>query len=261
MEKLKRELDRLIKKLEYEREFRKTLATLESVYPFSEYEYIISHLLAYDKLTLKEYLELRDSYIKRNLYLYIFEISAPRGFGDKWARGHLKELVPDFQLPSKELDEKYLGEYDFWLDWVDKTNKHHGIRIEVKTSRAVDFEKPDEPLYIKALSFDSKRPFDMNFQQIKTKCADVFVWIAVWRDKIRYWVLGSDEVKNNKYYSKGQHRGNIDEGQLHLNQDNIAEFDKYEVKSTDIKKMIIKAYGRQKGLKFGGHHTEFTVNW
>lgn len=217
-----------------------------SVYPFSEYEYIISHLLANDKLTVEEYLELRNSYIDRNMYLYIFEISAPRGFGDKWAFGHLKELAPDFQRPNKRIDPKYSGEYDFWLELRDDKNRLKGIRVEIKTSRAVDFEKPDEPLYIKALSSDSDRPFDMNFQQIKTKCADVFLWIAAWRDKIRYWVLNSNEVRRNKYFSKGQHRGNIGEGQLHLNQENIHDFDRYEVKSTAIKQAIIEAYRRLK---------------
>ena len=154
-----------------------------------------------------------------------------------------------FQRPTKTLDAKYTREYDFWLDWTDERNKSHGIRVEVKASRAVDFEKPDEPLYIKALSSDSSRPFDMNFQQMKTRCADVFLWTAVWRDKIRYWVLASDEVKNNKYFSKGQHRGNIGEGQLHLNQDNIYDFDRYQVKSTDIKQAVINAYKRLKRMK------------
>jgi len=244
MEKLKKELDRLIEKLENASDFLAKLEVLESVYPFNEYEYIISHLLAAKKLTLDEYHRLRDSYLDRNLYLYIFEISAPRGFGDKWAFGHLMALVPDFKRPNKELDPNYSGEYDFWLGWLDGQKKEQGIRIEVKTSRAVDFEKPDEPLYIKALASDSKRPFDMNFQQIKMKCAEVFLWIAVWRDKIRYWVLNSKEVKTNKYFSKGQHRGNVGEGQLHLNRENISEFEKYQVKSTEIREAIIAAYQR-----------------
>jgi len=244
MEKLKAQIERLIKRLENLRDFRASLENLQSVYPFNEYEYIISHLLAADKLTLDEYYELRSSYIERNLYLYIFEISAPRGLGDKWAFGHLKQLVPDLKTPNKKLDPKYSGEYNFLLDWNDSKDKSHSIKIEVKTSRAVDFEKPDEPLYIKALASESKRPFDMNFQQIKPKCADVFLWIAVWRDEIIYWVLSRSEVKNNKYFSKGQHRGNIGEGQLHLNRENIMEFKKYEAVSTQIKDAIIQAYKR-----------------
>lgn len=249
MEKLRAELNNLIEKLERSEGFRTSLENLVSVYPFNEYEYIISHLLAGDKLTLDEYYELRDSYIERNLYLYVFEISAPRGLGDKWAYGQLKQLVPEFKKPSKTLDPKYANQYDLWLDWLDSENNPHGIRMEVKTSRAVDFEKPDEPLYVKALASDSERPFDMNFQQIKPRCADVFLWIAVWRDVIRYWVLSRDEVQNNKYFSKGQHRGNIGEGQLHLNRDNISEFQQYEVKPPDIKDAVIRAYKRQYKLR------------
>jgi hypothetical protein len=63
-------------------------ASLISVYPFSRYEYIISTLLARNVLTFDDYLALRDAYIDRNLFLYVFEISAPRGFGDTWAFSH-----------------------------------------------------------------------------------------------------------------------------------------------------------------------------
>jgi hypothetical protein len=186
------------------------------------------------------------------LYDTIFEptfTSSTTALIIKWCIVSLKQLVPELERPNKKLDATYSGEYDFWLNWADSKDKPHGIRIEVKTSRAVDFERPDEPLYIKALASDSTRPFDMNFQQIKPKCADVFLWIAVWRDKIRYWVLNRDEVEGNKYFSKGQHSGNIGEGQLHLNKDNIGEFEQYEVQSTHIKKAIISAYKRLRKLK------------
>ena len=240
MEKLQRELDQLIDRLEDPSQFKSELDSLISVFPFSEYEYIISTLLGKHKLEYEEYLDLRSSYIDRNLYLYIFEISAPRGFGDRWAFGHLKQLVPEFQKP-KGIDPDYSNEYDLLLEWQTEF-----IKIEVKASRAVDSERPNEPLYIKALLSDSERPFDMNFQQLKPKCADVFIWIAVWRDEIRYWVLASYEVENNRYFSKGQHRGNIGEGQLHLNHDNIRNFEEYEVGSTTIKEATIAAYIRQK---------------
>lgn len=97
----------------------------------------------------------------------------------------------------------------------------------------------------KALSSDSEYGFDMNFQQIKPACCDVFVWIAVWRDVIRYWVLSSDEVKNNRYYSSGQHRGNVGEGQLWLKDTNIDDFNKYEVGVRDILVKIMEK-GRHK---------------
>ena len=219
---------------------RSKLKELTSVYPFSEFEYIISHLLAAKRLTLNEYHEIRNDYIDRNLYLYLFEISAPRGYGEVWAHGHLKELVPSLQRPSKKIDPKYSGEYDFFLP--------PRIRIEVKASRAVEFNC-DEPLHIKALSADSKKSFDMNFQQIKPRCCDAFVWLAAWRDVIRYWVIPSYDVETNSYYSKGQHRGNVGEGQLHLNQDNIHEFDKYLVPSNKIEVAIKEADDKEKKLR------------
>ena len=235
MEHLQQELDRLLKQLPNQPEVRDRLDALVSVYPFNEYEYIISTLLAMDVLSLDAYYELRDDYIARNLFLYVFEISAPRTFGEAWAQGHLKGLVPDLHKPSKKLDPEYSGQYDFFLD---------DIRIEVKASRAGDADM-DAPLYIKALSSDSKKGFWMNFQQIKPRCCDVFVWIAVWRDVIRYWVLSSNEVETNPYYPSGQHRGNVGEGQLHVTHENIDKLIEYEVKPNLLHEAIKNAHNRQ----------------
>lgn len=237
MEKLRQILDEMIAALDNADEFRERLENLVSVYPFNEYEYIISTLLGLNKLTLDAYIELRDDYIARNLYLYIFEISAPVGFGVTWAQGHLKALVPDLVKPKKKLDPQYSGQYDFFLDGQ--------IKIEVKASRAVDFDS-DAPLYVKALSSDSDKQFDMNFQQIKPACCDVFVWVAVWRDRIRYWVLSSREVETNRYFSTGQHRGNVGEGQLHLNRDNMQDFSQYECRSDGLLDAIRNAYVHQR---------------
>lgn len=206
------------------------LDSLYSVYPFNKFEYIISHLIGTDTITLQQYLNLRNEYLERNKYLYIFEITAPRTFGENWAQHHLNEVVPELQRPSTSCDPEYSGQYDFWYD---------GIRIEVKASRAVQ-RKSGDSLIIKALSSNSKYGFDMNFQQIKPACCDVFVWIAVWRDVIRYWVLSSNEVKNNRYFSRGQHRGNVGEGQLWLKNTNIDEFNEYEVGVRDILAKIIE---------------------
>src|SRR3989338_10609755 len=218
------------------------LENLISVYPFNEYEYIISSMLGLGKITIDDYLEIRDEYIARNMYLYIFEISAPRGFGEQWAQGHLMELAPELIKPTKKLEENYSGEYDFLYE----LRNGKMIKIEVKASRAVDFAS-QEPLYVKALAWGSKNPFDMNFQQVKPKCCDVFIWIGVWRDTIKYWVLSSKEVEKNKYYSKGQHRGNVGEGQLHVKDDNVKEFEPYIAKPNQIAQKIREAYKRQLG--------------
>ncbi|MCX6345936.1 MAG: hypothetical protein NT018_12845 [Armatimonadetes bacterium] len=235
MEKLRMKLKEMIAELDNADDVLYRLEQLISVYPFNDYEYMISTLLGRNKLSLDEYYELRDEYIARNLYLYIFEISAPRGFGEAWAQGHLKELVPELEKPSKKIDPNYSGDYDFYLD--------KKIRIEVKASRAVAFQT-DEPLYVKALSSDSDEQFDMNFQQVKVRCCDVFVWVAVWRDVIRYWVLNAKEMEINRFFSNGQHRGNVGEGQLHLNRENIGEFGRYEVKPNVLLQAIKDAYSR-----------------
>lgn len=158
MQSLKQHLYGLIAQLSKEDEtaLRLKLDNLMSVYPFNEYEFIISSLLGMNKLNLDDYYLMRDEYIARNMYLHIFEISAPRGFGELWAQGHLKELVPDLVKPTKKIDSNYQGQYDFLLS-VDQSKF---ITLEVKASRAVDFDSR-EPLYVKALSKDESKPLWM----------------------------------------------------------------------------------------------------
>ncbi len=241
MDVLKQKLNKLIEELSEDKKevIKNRLYDLVSVYPFNEYEYLISLLMGFRKITLDDYYEIRDEYISRNMYLYLFEIAAPRGFGERWAQGQLMSLEPDFLKPTKKLDEEYNGQYDIALPYKDSL-----IKIEVKASRAVD-GKSDEPLYVKALSYESNRSFWMNFQQIKPACADIFILIAVWRDVIKYWVISSIEVENNKYYSKGQHRGNIGEGQLHIKDDNIQEFEQYLCRPNELRQTVIDVYERQ----------------
>ena len=239
MEILKENLEKLVDQLSKssKENLRNNLKDLISVYPFNEYEYIISNLLGLDKITLKAYLKIRDEYLERNEYLHIFEkYGSPTAFGITWAQSHIHAIIPEIKKPSKKEYPNFDNEYDFFYKY-----KKNRIRIEVKASRAVD-SKSDDPLYIKALSLNSKKKFDMNFQQIKPEYCDVFIWVAVWRDSIKYWVISSREVEKNKYYSKGQHRGNVGEGQLHLNQDNLKDFRKYEVQPKDLLDKIIRAY-------------------
>ncbi|MDP3793145.1 MAG: hypothetical protein Q8R07_00125, partial [Candidatus Uhrbacteria bacterium] len=136
MQTLKSQLEKLINTLSAtdRDKVKNRLDDLISVYPFNEYEYIISSLLALDKITLDDYLEIRDEYVARNMFLYIFEISAPRGFGEQWAQGHLKELAPELIKPTKKIEKNYSGQYDFLYQMPNKEM----IKIEVKASRAVD---------------------------------------------------------------------------------------------------------------------------
>jgi hypothetical protein len=205
----------------------------KSVFPFNEYEYLLQHFINSNNLSFEQYLEIRQEYIDKNPYLWVFEISAPRGFGEKFAETHLMGMCHKLSKPSKKKDKNYSGEYDLMLG---------NIKIEVKASRAVD-SNSDEPLYMKALSSNTQQPFVMNFQQLKPLCCDVFIWMAVFRDKILIWVIPSKKVLNHQLFSKGQHRGNHgNEGQLHIKNSNIKQFDKYLLKNKILEKAIKRAY-------------------
>jgi len=206
-----------------------------SIFPFNEYEHLICSMMARTGLTYDQYIEIRTEYISENPYLWIFEISAPRGFGENFAQTYVQGKCSKLKKPTKKIDPNFSGEYDLWLD---------GITIEVKASRAVDSDS-DEPLYMKALSRDTGKRLLMNFQQLKPQCCDVFIWVAVFRDQIVLWVMSSSEVQNHPLYSKGQHRGNKgNEGQLHIKHDNVHLLDAYELHGDDLETAIRDAAKR-----------------
>lgn len=220
-------------------DLEKVLAIVEedqAIFPFNEYEHLICNLIEKGGLSYDQYLDIRTEYISENPNLWVFEISAPRGFGEKFAQTYVQGKCSKLKKPSKKLDPNYSGEYDLWLD---------GITIEVKASRAVDSDS-DEPLYMKALSRDTKKRFLMNFQQLKPQCCDVFIWVAVFRDEIVLWVMSSSEVQNHTLFSKGQHRGNKgNEGQLHIKHDNIHQLNDYVLEGDNLEQAIRNAAKRK----------------
>jgi len=64
MEKLKKQLEALITEIEDSEAIYERLENLISVYPFNEYEYMISTLLGREKLSLDDYYALRDEYVE-----------------------------------------------------------------------------------------------------------------------------------------------------------------------------------------------------
>lgn len=85
MEKLQSQLNEMLSRLKNEAEVKARLETLVSVYPFNEFEYLISTLLGADVLSLDGYYELREEYIARNLYSTSSR-SARRGASAKLGR-------------------------------------------------------------------------------------------------------------------------------------------------------------------------------
>jgi hypothetical protein len=252
MENLVKELEAFKKGLSLQEKQKLSddvLDKLYAVYPFNKFEYTISYLISKGLITLDDYLRIRAEYIARNRYLYLFEL-APRTFGETWGQRHLMELVEEFEIPSKEKDPDYEGQYDLLLD---------GIRVEVKASRAVK-KKGGDTLANKALASASKAQFDMNYQQLKPSCCDVFVWIAVWRDKIDYWVFPSNVIQephDGKYFNtvhiSPQHRkdgpeptceSEIYEGQIHINDRNYSEFEPYRVSAREIYDKVKEIMGK-----------------
>jgi len=206
------------------------LKGLVSVFPFSEYEYIITFLVNSGVLSFSDYETLRNNYVSSNRYLDLFSL-APRVFGQIWGEKHIMDIDGRLQKPSKTLDPDYDGEYDLWLG---------GIKIEVKAARAIHTKKRGS-LPSKALHWGSEAPFWMNYQQLKLNICDVFVFIGVWADKLLYWVMSNEEVKNNRYLSH-QHRGGV-EYQIGITHKNVSEFDSYQVEANDLVNTVIAKGG------------------
>lgn len=198
-------------------------------FPFNEYELLLTSMIANKYITFEDYKNIRDEYIKNNANLHLFEISSPRDFGENYGQTIIQKSDKNIQLPDKNKDPNYSGQYDLWLD---------GIRIEVKASRMTD-KKSKEPLYKKALPSYTNKEFSMNFQQLKPQLCDVFVLVAVCRDCDIFWVISSNDILNHPDYSKGQHRGNKgNEGQLHITNKNISTLDPYRTDLKNIGKRI-----------------------
>lgn len=233
MENLREQLDKLIERLENADDFRNELESLASVYPFNIFEFIISNLLGNNKLTLEDYKIIRENYVEGTKYQHLYDLSS-RKFGSVWAEKHIKTIVPNLAPPTS-------SDFDFLLP-------PENIRIEVKASRATD-SKSNKSFTEKSLLFSSDKKYDMNFQQIKPRLCDVFIWIGIWRDLIQYWVLSSYEVEHNSNYKDKQHKGNVGEGQLHIKPQNIQEFQKFLVEPEKIEEAIRAAFIKERKLR------------
>ncbi len=202
------------------------LESLASAFPFNEYEYILSFLLARQIISFNDYEALRNQYVSANRYLALFGL-APRIFGQVWGETHLRDLDSRFIKPSRELDPHYDGQYDLLIEKV---------KVEVKSARAINTRRQGE-IVSKALRYDSDEPFWMNFQQLKLDICDVFVFIGVWVDKLRYWVLSNKEVQENPARSN-QHRGGI-EYQIGITHRNIDQFNRFMVEAGSLADLVL----------------------
>lgn len=66
-------------------------------------------------MSLDDYYELRDEYLDRNSFLYIFEISGPRTFGREGQLHVRQDNIRDFdrfEAPSNKLAEAIRAAYE-----------------------------------------------------------------------------------------------------------------------------------------------------
>ena len=68
-----------------------------AIYPFNEFEHLICGLIEKGGLSYQQYIDIRTEYISENPNLWIFEISAPRGFGEKFAQTYVQGKCHNLQ--------------------------------------------------------------------------------------------------------------------------------------------------------------------
>ena len=120
--------------------------------------------------------------------------------------------------------------------YCDINNK----RVEVKFSRAL---KKSELLVTKATVLKcieaatsekrmvawedrTKVDFDCNIQQVKRAEFEELYYGVFFADCVVIFHIGSEQIGSQIYYSDKQHKGNVGEGQFHINQDTIAIHEK-----------------------------------
>lgn len=128
-------------------------------------------------------------------------------------------------------------------DLYDDATKH---RIEVKFSRV---QKEAEMAISEATILQciaeataanrllpfadwKKFNFDCNIQQVKRAEFDVLYYGLFFADCVKIFRIASSEIGSQIYYSDKQHKGNVGEGQFHINQDTLSiHLQKYLYKS------------------------------
>jgi hypothetical protein len=66
-----------------------------------------------------------------------------------------------------------------------------------------------------------RTPYDCNIQQVKRAEFDVLYYGVFFSDRVVIFRIDSDEIGPGILYSDRQHKGNIGEGQFHVNHDTI----------------------------------------
>lgn len=87
----------------------------------------------------------------------------------------------------KKLKQDFDGEYVLYVD---------GIKVLLQANRVAEYKKKTSPSSRGYLHSEAKKcGFKYHFEQVKSICCDVFIFIGFSRDKIQYRVLSGEELK------------------------------------------------------------------
>ncbi len=118
-----------------------------------------------------------------------------------------------------------------YYDMKDKQNKRIEIKfatvLKANTSTIKDNNVIEQCtnaiLEIRKMASEDvpKYKFDCNFQQIKCAEFDILYYGLFYSDKIEIYKMTTGQVLICKGYSNKQHKGNKNEGQFHIKNDNL----------------------------------------
>ncbi|MEK6797883.1 MAG: hypothetical protein AABZ12_02840 [Planctomycetota bacterium] len=81
--------------------------------------------------------------------------------------------------------------------------------------------------------------FDCNIQQVKRPEFDVLYYGLFFSDCVTIFRINSGDIGQQIYYSDKQHKGNVGEGQFHINQDTIQiHLDRYLYQTLTYEKLL-----------------------
>ena len=87
----------------------------KSIFPFNEYEHLICNLINRGGLKYSQYIDIRSDYMRENPNLWIYEISAPRGFGEGFAQSHVQNKSKKLKKHTRSTIKNTLDNMTFGL--------------------------------------------------------------------------------------------------------------------------------------------------
>lgn len=139
-------------------------------------------------------------------------------FGEIWVSEYLMEKLPALKKPNTT-------KYDLI---------YNERKIETKAARVRNHDKIDEYHNYKPMKFDEEGLWMISFNRIKGY-ADTFIFIVIWLDKIKYFILSKDEVFNFVHRTEKQGRGSPGEFLIQISNTTFKDLEPYEISLSELR--------------------------